>query len=74
MITADLRERRTAILEEHFRSEEVTAFDLLGTNLGDFYGPAPTGRSLRVPVIAAFAFEGDREIGTFRALGGSPSR
>jgi steroid delta-isomerase-like uncharacterized protein len=38
----------------------VTEFDLLGTNLGEFYGMPPTGRSFRVPVIAVFFFEGDR--------------
>ena len=38
----------------------VTEFDLLGTNLGEFYGMPPTGRSFRVPVIALFFFEGDR--------------
>ena len=40
----------------HFADDAVIAeFDLLGTNLGDFYG-----RSFRVPVIAVFFFEGDR--------------
>jgi len=38
----------------------ITEFDLLGTNLGDFYGMAPTGKAFRVPVIAVFFFEGDR--------------
>ncbi len=38
----------------------VAEFDLLGTNLGAFYGLPPTGRSFRVPVIAVFFFEGDR--------------
>lgn len=38
----------------------IAEFDLLGTNLGDFYGLAPTGRSFRVPVIAVFFFEADR--------------
>jgi steroid delta-isomerase-like uncharacterized protein len=38
----------------------VCEFDLLGTNLGPFYGMAPTGRSFRVPVVAIFFFEGDR--------------
>lgn len=38
----------------------VTEFDLLGTNLGAFYGMPPTGRSFRVPVVAVFFFEGDR--------------
>jgi steroid delta-isomerase-like uncharacterized protein len=38
----------------------VAEFDLLGTNLGEFYGLAPTGRPFRVPVIAVFFFDGDR--------------
>jgi steroid delta-isomerase-like uncharacterized protein len=38
----------------------VAEFDLLGTNLGPFYGLPPTGRSFRVPVIAVFFFDGDR--------------
>jgi steroid delta-isomerase-like uncharacterized protein len=38
----------------------ITEFDLLGTNLGEFYGLPPTGRAFRVPVIAVFSFEGDR--------------
>ena len=38
----------------------ISEFDLLGTNLGAFYGLAPTGKSFRVPVVAVFFFEGDR--------------
>ena len=38
----------------------ITEFDLLGTNLGEFYGMPPTGQSFSVPVIAVFFFEGDR--------------
>src|SRR3954453_7102025 len=38
----------------------ITEFDLLGTNLGEFYGLPPTGKSFRVPVIAVFFFEDDR--------------
>jgi steroid delta-isomerase-like uncharacterized protein len=34
----------------------VSEFDLLGTNLGEFFGMPPTGRSYRVPVIAVFEF------------------
>jgi steroid delta-isomerase-like uncharacterized protein len=39
----------------------IVEFDLLGTNLGEFYGLPPTGRSFRVPIIAVFFFsaEGD---------------
>ena len=45
----------------HFADDSVvTEFDLLGTNLGEFYGLAPTGKSFRVPVIAVFFFDGDR--------------
>lgn len=38
----------------------ITEFDLLGTNLGEFYGLPPTGKSFRVPVIALFFFDEDR--------------
>jgi steroid delta-isomerase-like uncharacterized protein len=38
----------------------VCEFDLLGTNLGDFYGLPPTGKGFRVPVVAIFFFDGDR--------------
>ena len=38
----------------------IAEFDLLGTNLGEFYGLPPTGKAFRVPVIAVFFFEGDR--------------
>ena len=38
----------------------ITEFDLLGTNLGEFYGLPPTGKAFRVPVIAVFFFDGDR--------------
>jgi steroid delta-isomerase-like uncharacterized protein len=40
----------------------ITEFDLLGTNLGEFYGMPPTGKAFSVPVIAVFFFEGDRII------------
>jgi predicted ester cyclase len=38
----------------------ITEFDLLGTNLGEFYGLPPTGRAFRVPIIAVFFFQDDR--------------
>jgi steroid delta-isomerase-like uncharacterized protein len=38
----------------------IVEFDLLGTNLGEFYGLPPTGKSFRVPIIAVFFFEDDR--------------
>jgi steroid delta-isomerase-like uncharacterized protein len=38
----------------------IAEFDLLGTNLGEFYGLPPTGKAFRVPVIAVFFFEEDR--------------
>lgn len=38
----------------------ITEFDLLGTNLGEFYGMPPTGKAFRVPVIAVFFFDDDR--------------
>ncbi|MEP6625094.1 MAG: ester cyclase [Acidimicrobiia bacterium] len=119
MISDDLRRRRLAVIQEHFRSEVtqefdltlgtfgghphyeimatgqvfdgddevmgyyrttreafpdqrhdnvrmhvaddaiITEFDLLGTNLGQFYGLPPTGKTFRVPVIAVFFFEGE---------------
>ena len=37
----------------------IVEFDLLGTNLGEFYGQPPTGKSFRVPVIAVFSFDGE---------------
>ncbi|BBZ33233.1 ester cyclase [Mycolicibacterium confluentis] len=37
----------------------IVEFDLLGTNLGEFYGLPPTGKSFRVPIIAVFFFEGE---------------
>lgn len=120
MITEELRRRRLALLEEHFRTEAtqefdltlgtfnghphyeimatgqvfdgddevmgyyrttrtafpdqrhdnvrfhvaddaiIAEFDLLGTNLGEFYGLPPTRKSFRVPIIAVFAFDEDR--------------
>ncbi|MGZ4678377.1 MAG: ester cyclase [Acidimicrobiia bacterium] len=45
----------------HVADDAVIAeFDLLGTNLGDFYGLPPTGRAFRVPIVAVFFFDGDR--------------
>ncbi|MGZ6908904.1 MAG: ester cyclase [Acidimicrobiia bacterium] len=45
----------------HVADDAVIAeFDLLGTNLGDFYGLPPTGREFRVPILALFFFDGDR--------------
>ena len=38
----------------------VAEFDLLGTNLGEFYGLPPTGKAFRVPTIAVFEFAGDK--------------
>src|SRR6267142_703359 len=40
----------------------IVEFDLLGTNLGEFYGMPPTGKAFRVPIIAVFFFEDDRII------------
>jgi steroid delta-isomerase-like uncharacterized protein len=62
------RAQRTAFPDQrhedvrlHVTEDAVIAeFDLLGTNLGAFYGRPPTGRSFRVPVIAVFTFDGDR--------------
>ncbi len=62
------RRQRTAFPDQrhehvryHFADDSVvTEFDLLGTNLGEFYGLAPTGKAFRVPVVAVFFFDGDR--------------
>lgn len=62
------RNQRTAFPDQrhdgvhfHFADDAVIAeFDLLGTNLGAFYGMPPTGKAFRVPVIAVFFFDGDR--------------
>ena len=40
----------------------IVEFDLLGTNLGEFHGLPPTGKSFRVPIIAVFFFDGDRVV------------
>lgn len=37
----------------------IAEFDLLGTNLGEFAGKPPTGKSFRVPTIAVFFFDGE---------------
>ena len=51
----------TANVRFHFSDDAViTEFDLLGTNLGEFYGMPPTGKAFRVPIIAVFFFDGDR--------------
>jgi len=62
------RAQRTAFPDQrhenvryHFADDSVvTEFDLLGTNLGEFYGMEPTGKAFRVPVVAVFFFAGDR--------------
>jgi steroid delta-isomerase-like uncharacterized protein len=40
----------------------IVEFDLLGTNLGEFYSLPPTGKAFRVPIIAVFYFDGDRVV------------
>src|ERR1700747_2956498 len=50
----------------------VVEFDLLGTNLGEFYGMPPTGKAFRVPIIAVFFFDDDR-ITNERTYFASPS-
>lgn len=40
----------------------IVEFDLLGTNLGEFYGLPPTGKAFRVPIIAVFYFDEDRVV------------
>jgi steroid delta-isomerase-like uncharacterized protein len=54
-------DQRHENVRHHFADDAVIAeFDLLGTNLGEFYGLPPTGKAFRVPVIAVFFFVGDR--------------
>jgi steroid delta-isomerase-like uncharacterized protein len=54
-------DQRHANVRTYVADEAVIAeFDLLGTNLGEFYGMPPTGKAFSVPVIAVFFFEGDR--------------
>jgi len=56
-------DQRHENVRHHFADDTVIAeFDLLGTNLGDFYGMPPTGKAFRVPTIAVFFFDGDRII------------
>jgi predicted ester cyclase len=49
----------------------IAEFDLLGTNTGEFYGQEPTGKSFRVPVIAAFFFDGEHIVDERVYLGGA---
>ena len=54
-------DQRHENVRHHVADDSVIAeFDLLGTNLGEFYGVPPTGKAFRVPVIAVFFFDGDR--------------
>ena len=54
-------DQRHENVRHHVADDSVIAeFDLLGTNLGEFLGLAPTGKAFRVPVIAVFFFEGDK--------------
>jgi len=56
-------DQRHANVRYHFSDDAViTEFDLLGTNLGEFYGLPPTGKAFQVPIIAVFFFDGDRII------------
>ena len=67
-VMAYYRTTRTAFPDQrhenvrfHVADQAIIAeFDLLGTNLGQFYGMPPTGKAFRVPVIAVFFFEVDR--------------
>ncbi|MGA8331702.1 MAG: ester cyclase [Mycobacterium sp.] len=52
-------DQRHANVRYHFTDDAViTEFDLLGTNLGEFYGMPPTGKAFQVPIIAVFFFNG----------------
>src|SRR4051794_4866319 len=53
-------DQRQENVRHHVTEDSVISeFDLLGTNLGEFYGLPPTGKAFRVPVIAVFSFDGD---------------
>jgi len=58
--TAFPDQRHENVRFHHADDVVIAEFDLLGTNLGPFYGLEPTGRSFRVPVVALFFFNGDR--------------
>ncbi|KAA0117052.1 ester cyclase [Mycolicibacterium sp. P9-22] len=54
-------DQRHANARFHVADESVIVeFELLGTNLGEFYGLPPTGKEFRVPIIAVFFFEEER--------------
>lgn len=65
-VMAYYRTTRTAFPDQHhenvrlhFADDAVIAeFDLVGTNLGEFYGLPPTGKGFRVPIVGFFLFEG----------------
>jgi predicted ester cyclase len=38
----------------------IVEFDLLGTNLDEFYGMPPAGNAFAAPTIAVFFFDDDR--------------
>jgi len=60
------RTTRTAFPDQHHENVRlhfaddavISEFDLVGTNLGEFYGLPPTGRSFRVPIVGIFLFDG----------------
>ena len=58
--TAFPDQRHENVRFHHADDVVIAEFDLLGTNLGPFYGLEPTGRPFRVPVVALFFFNGDR--------------
>ena len=65
-VMAYYRATRTAFPDQHhenvrlhFADDAVIAeFDLVGTNLGEFYGLPPTGKGFRVPIVGIFLAEG----------------
>ena len=69
-VMEDYRTTRTAFPDQrHYKvrchvadDAVIVEFDLLGTNLGEFYGLPPTGRAFRVPIVAVFYFDDDRVV------------
>lgn len=65
-VMAYYRTTRTAFPDQHHENVRmhfaddavITEFDLVGTNLGEFYGLPPTGKGFRVPIVGIFLFEG----------------
>jgi steroid delta-isomerase-like uncharacterized protein len=54
-------DQRNELIAMHQADDAVIVeFDLLGTHVGNFRGPPPTGRAFTCRTLAVFVFEGDR--------------